>query len=203
MNNRCVCWYWHGLVQSGTKLCRYMAYLLAVMIKGMSSPPQRPPAAVAHNGRSSSGCGLSVHGHPGRDRPPAVPWSPATDLPLWPPLLEEAVHPLQGEPASNLPHNIIHKPGGGDCVRLSLWRCTLCLIWSVSVRKRLNKAVSLYKQDLHLKAGVHNKKIMSRHVIWLCPGLRLYRHKRATRIQHWCASTLVLSLSASLLYFFR
>ena len=94
-------------------------------------------------------------------------------------------------------------PGGGDCVRLSLWRCTLCLIWSVSVRKRLNKAVSLYKQDLHLKAGVHNKKIMSRHVIWLCPGLRLYRHKRATRIQHWCASTLVLSLSASLLYFFR
>ena len=118
MNNRCVCWYWHGLVQSGTKLCRYMAYLLAVMIKGMSSPPQRPPAAVAHNGRSSSGCGLSVHGHPGRDRPPAVPWSPATDLPLWPPLLEEAVHPLQGEPASNLPHTIIHKPGGtvSDCL---------------------------------------------------------------------------------------
>lgn len=59
-----------------------------------------PPVTLcssSHHGRSSPGGGLSVHRHPWWHRPPTVPWSSTPDLPLWPPLLEETVHSLQGE----------------------------------------------------------------------------------------------------------
>lgn len=51
----------------------------------------------SHHGRSSPGGGLSIHRHPWWNRPTAVPWGSTSDLPLWPPLLEEKVHSLQGE----------------------------------------------------------------------------------------------------------
>ncbi len=61
------------------------------------SLPSVTPSSSSHHGRSSPGGGLPVHRHPRWHRPTAVPRGSAPDLPLWPPLLEEKVHSLQGE----------------------------------------------------------------------------------------------------------
>lgn len=54
------------------------------------------------DGRSTSGCGLPVHCLTRGHRPPAEPWGPQADLPLWRVLLEEEVCSLQGEDLSQL-----------------------------------------------------------------------------------------------------